>query len=251
MPRQPSQKKLLVWDPREEGRWDSPDEPSGEFSGTFPSSGTMRRGSVYALPTPEHPTSDSGSSFWHGRPEPLTPETAWAAGLFEGEGYISLRLDDRAPSVLLGMIMTDEDAVRRFYEIVKVGSMTGPYQQRGLGKKPFWRWAVGTFPEVEMLLNKMWDGLCSRRQAMAVYAMDMVVTLSEEVPPKGMLPTPQPPSRNGKVARPDLSLEAAARLLPTPTTRDWKDGHYQPNVPVNSLLGRAVWGLNGETEIED
>lgn len=28
---------------------------------------------------------------------------------------------------------------------------------------------------------------------------------------------------------------------PTPTTRDWKDGGYQPNVPLNALLGRVVW----------
>jgi hypothetical protein len=28
---------------------------------------------------------------------------------------------------------------------------------------------------------------------------------------------------------------------PTPTTRDWKDGKEQPNVPLNSLLGREAW----------
>jgi len=28
---------------------------------------------------------------------------------------------------------------------------------------------------------------------------------------------------------------------PTPTTRDWKDGGEQKNVPLNSLLGRVVW----------
>lgn len=28
---------------------------------------------------------------------------------------------------------------------------------------------------------------------------------------------------------------------PTPTTRDWKDGGYQPNVPLNALLGRVAW----------
>jgi hypothetical protein len=28
---------------------------------------------------------------------------------------------------------------------------------------------------------------------------------------------------------------------PTPTTRDWKDGSEQPNVPINSLLEREVW----------
>lgn len=30
-------------------------------------------------------------------------------------------------------------------------------------------------------------------------------------------------------------------MWPTPTSRDWKDGSYCPNVPVNGLLGRAVW----------
>ena len=44
-------------------------------------------------------------------------------------------------------------------------------------------------------------------------------------------------------------LRASARPIfatvngswPTPTTRDWKDGAECPNVPVNALLGRAVW----------
>jgi hypothetical protein len=30
-------------------------------------------------------------------------------------------------------------------------------------------------------------------------------------------------------------------MWPTPTARDWKDGSYCENVPVNGLLGRAVW----------
>lgn len=32
-------------------------------------------------------------------------------------------------------------------------------------------------------------------------------------------------------------------LLPTPTSRDWKDGPPCDNVPTNALLGRVVWGL--------
>lgn len=32
-----------------------------------------------------------------------------------------------------------------------------------------------------------------------------------------------------------------ASAWPTPTTRDWKDGSFQPNVPLNSLLGRVAW----------
>tara|TARA_Y100000588_G_scaffold156794_1_gene170803 strand:+ start:496 stop:903 length:408 start_codon:yes stop_codon:yes gene_type:complete len=36
-------------------------------------------------------------------------------------------------------------------------------------------------------------------------------------------------------------LATAAARWPTPTARDHKDGSYCPNVPVNGLLGRAVW----------
>jgi len=40
-----------------------------------------------------------------------------------------------------------------------------------------------------------------------------------------------------------IKLTDEARLAgwPTPTTRDWKDGSEQKNVPLNSLLGREVW----------
>ena len=33
----------------------------------------------------------------------------------------------------------------------------------------------------------------------------------------------------------------ATPTWPTPTARDWKDGAYCENVPINGLLGRAVW----------
>jgi hypothetical protein len=38
-----------------------------------------------------------------------------------------------------------------------------------------------------------------------------------------------------------MPLGIAARLWPTPTSRDHKDGRYCPNVPLNGLLGRVVW----------
>lgn len=37
-----------------------------------------------------------------------------------------------------------------------------------------------------------------------------------------------------------MPLGVAVRMWPTPTSRDWKDGTSTANVPVNSLLGRAV-----------
>jgi hypothetical protein len=39
----------------------------------------------------------------------------------------------------------------------------------------------------------------------------------------------------------DLNQAATLATWATPTSRDHKDGSYQPNVPENALLGRQVW----------
>lgn len=39
----------------------------------------------------------------------------------------------------------------------------------------------------------------------------------------------------------NLGQMAKQGRWPTPTRRDWKDGSFCPNVPINGLLGRAVW----------
>jgi hypothetical protein len=59
-------------------------------------------------------------------------------------------------------------------------------------------------------------------------------------------PSPTTPS-GGQT--PQVTLKDVANLAswPTPTTRDHKDGHYQPNVPVNALLGRSVWAAGWPT----
>ena len=50
-------------------------------------------------------------------------------------------------------------------------------------------------------------------------------------------------SRPGRTGLADCDLDPdGLTLLPTPTARDWKDGATDPDaMPVNGLLGRAVW----------
>jgi hypothetical protein len=47
----------------------------------------------------------------------------------------------------------------------------------------------------------------------------------------------------------DAGLGSKVQLSawPTPTTRDWKDGSPNENVPVNALLGREVWAAGWPT----
>lgn len=52
-------------------------------------------------------------------------EIAWAAGLFEGEGCMTRSGSQK----VMRLVSTDEDTVRRFWEIVAVGKVYGPYEQ--------------------------------------------------------------------------------------------------------------------------
>ena len=59
-------------------------------------------------------------------------------------------------------------------------------------------------------------------------------------------PTPvaadaNPPGQASRTDGRQMQLANLVRMWPTPTSRDHKDGSYCPNVPVNGLLGRAVW----------
>lgn len=170
------------------------------------------------------------------------------AGLFEGEGYISVRVDkhknsSHLPRVLLGLQMTDEDVVRRFASSAGAGNVNGPYPQKGLGTKPWWRWTTSAYDEVDRLLSEMWPGLCSRRRAKARQSMTMAqqarperrreVQIRPASPPPpmesspGLLPTPVvADSRNtrnatagrspGSSAHSGMTLCDAVQLLPTP-----------------------------------
>lgn len=70
-------------------------------------------------------------------------QLAWAAGLFEGEGCISVggsrsrRGGRNRTYMLLSLKMTDEDVVRHFAEVVGHGRVNGPYSTKN---KQAWTW---------------------------------------------------------------------------------------------------------------
>ena len=99
-------------------------------------------------------------------------ELMWAAGLFEGEGCLGVRLWKGTPSIpTLQLASTDEDVVRRFHAAVGVGNFNGPYQygtdKDGVAKKPYWQWSALGYERAQAVIALLWEGLGVRRRARA------------------------------------------------------------------------------------
>lgn len=102
-------------------------------------------------------------------------ELAWAAGLFEGEGSIyaapAAGRSSRSGriSLRLELHMTDEDVVRRFGDIVGVGTVRGPYRSGGDDRfRPRWKWRVSGAVAVQFLTESgLLTFLGQRRRAKA------------------------------------------------------------------------------------
>jgi len=98
-------------------------------------------------------------------------DIAWAAGLYEGEGSISpglLKRKNRFHYLNCSLSMTDEDMVRKFHGIVKMGHVHGPYNATGPSAKPHykprWIWQTSKFACVQQLIVLFWPWMGERRR---------------------------------------------------------------------------------------
>lgn len=98
-------------------------------------------------------------------------EFYWAVGIFEGEGSITHCKEASSVNKYqrrLSVAMTDEDTLRRFHRVVKVGIVKGPYKFPGTKKRIQWKWYVSRWSELEPLLRAMLPILGKRRRKAAV-----------------------------------------------------------------------------------
>lgn len=100
-------------------------------------------------------------------------DIAWAAGLFEGEGYVGVRRQKgrKNPNAQIIMSSTDEDVLRRFVAIVGAGKVYGPYTYSNPKWKPYWQWQAQTYELVQHVVALLWPWLCTRRRAQAAEAL--------------------------------------------------------------------------------
>lgn len=96
--------------------------------------------------------------------------TAWFAGLFEGEGTIGFG-SSGYPRIQIGMHGRDLDILQRCKDITAVGRLSGPYTTK-TGSVVFW--TVTKMPDVWEVLVKILPLLGSRRQEKANEILDFI-----------------------------------------------------------------------------
>jgi hypothetical protein len=88
-------------------------------------------------------------------------QIAWAAGLFEGEGWFGPRAKTSAEAVVG---MTDLDVVERFATIMGFGALT--VEPRG-ANKTLYRWSACNATDVRALIELFWPYFGERRREAA------------------------------------------------------------------------------------
>lgn len=95
-------------------------------------------------------------------------DRAWAAGLFEGEGWIT---NEDKNLIQLGLGMTDRDVVERFAAIAGYGSIRQKPDTRQTYNKIMYVWTARKTNEVMRILHFMLPYLGERRRARAMDAL--------------------------------------------------------------------------------
>lgn len=108
-------------------------------------------------------------------------DIAWAAGLFEGEGCFYTQQNHRRHRIVTnrdlrafcaGMVMTDEDTVRRFATIMGFGHCRTT-RPKNPTHKQLYEWRTGSFEGFQATVAMLWPWLCQRRRARAKELMLM------------------------------------------------------------------------------
>lgn len=102
-------------------------------------------------------------------------DVAWAAGLFEGEGCISL---PKSGGVRVSLAMTDPDIVERFHRIVGFGK-TFNRAPSGTGTKKVYGWYVNDRRDIAQFLELIGHLLGQRRTARAIEALERIAAMRD------------------------------------------------------------------------
>lgn len=106
--------------------------------------------------------------------DPTPEEIAWAAGLFEGEGCFTIQRTRQYRYPVASLQMTDEDTVRRFYDVVGVGRLYLDQKPYGLGTKTMHQWRASARADFAAVVELLSPWLGKRRLARVEEIMEEV-----------------------------------------------------------------------------
>jgi hypothetical protein len=103
-------------------------------------------------------------------------DVAWAAGLFEGEGYIVIHTPksmNRSPYLSVGIGSTDEDVIQRFASLFSHGFRHVDYRSRdNENHKDLYRWTTQRAGAAEVV-NLFMPFFSERRRAKALQGLEV------------------------------------------------------------------------------
>jgi LAGLIDADG-like domain len=88
-----------------------------------------------------------------------THELAWAAGLFDGEGWIGF---EKKSGVSMEINQVGREVLDRFRSaVLGLGKVTGPYEKRrrGPGWHPQFRWSAHSYQATQAIVALLWKFL--------------------------------------------------------------------------------------------
>lgn len=103
-------------------------------------------------------------------------ETAWLAGIFEGEGTIVFH---STRSVRLRVVMTDQDVVERFADTIGRGTLRGPIGSDNARHRSLYCWDVSSAKDVIAVLERLLPWLGERRSTKAREAIERLQTMEQ------------------------------------------------------------------------
>ena len=97
---------------------------------------------------------------------------SWVAGIYEGEGSITVNNTKTSKNLQLSVSSTDRDVIEKLYKTTGVGNIQGPYIRKHANLlkqpkeiKPMYRWAVYKKDDILHVCKGILPEMCGRRQA--------------------------------------------------------------------------------------
>lgn len=103
-------------------------------------------------------------------------ELAWAAGLFDGEGWIGAQVQSKRHHLRhlrVAISMNTPDVLHRFHAVIGLGNVIGPHSAGR--KNPIWKWQVNTFEQSQAVVAFLWRWLSEPKRIQSSRAMNEMI----------------------------------------------------------------------------